>query len=84
MSGIETATLAGIIVTGVVSFFDLIVNIFQICASGRCQSDCCGCFTFSHTSEDTPVTNTVDLTESKIDAIADKVRRSNSPTKRRD
>ena len=79
----ETATLAGIIITGVVSLFDLIVNIFQICASGRCQSDCCGCFSFTHTSEDTPVNNTVDLTESKIDAIAERVRSVPSPPKRR-
>ncbi len=34
--------VVAIVVTGIVSFFDLIVNIATLCFTGRCESDCCG------------------------------------------
>jgi hypothetical protein len=40
--------LLALIVTGVLSFMDLVVNIFGLCMTGHCESDCCGCFTFEH------------------------------------
>jgi len=34
--------LLAIVLTGVVSFLDVVVNIFGLCMSGHCQSSCCG------------------------------------------
>jgi hypothetical protein len=44
--------LAGIIVAGVVSLFDLGVNITTLVFSGHCRSSCCDCCEFEHDEHD--------------------------------
>jgi hypothetical protein len=39
--------LAVLIVTGVLSAMDLIVNVFTMCMTGSCTSSC-GCCSFTH------------------------------------
>ena len=34
--------LVAVIITGVISTFDFIVNVATLCFTGRCRSDCCG------------------------------------------
>ena len=43
--------LIAVIITGVVSGVDLVVNIATLCCTGRCRSDCC-CAHFEH--DETP------------------------------
>lgn len=45
-----TLELGALIVTGVVSTFDLLVNIATLCFTGTCRSDCCGAH-FEHDEE---------------------------------
>lgn len=40
--------LVAIIVTGVLSLMDLIVNIAGMCMSGHCKSSCCGIVEVEH------------------------------------
>lgn len=40
-----------IVVTGVLSGLDVVVNIFGLCMSGHCRSSCCGA-SFSHHEND--------------------------------
>lgn len=56
--------LAALITTGIVSTFDLLVNIATLCFTGRCRSDCCG-FHFEH-DEDSIQPR---ITESQMDDI---------------
>ena len=44
--------LIGIIIVGVLSFMDLVLNSISMCMTGRCKTDCF-CFKFDHESEDT-------------------------------
>ena len=57
--------LAGIIVAGVVSFFDLIVNVFGLCMQRHCKSSCCG-FNSEHDENDK-----ANITKTQMDLIAD-------------
>lgn len=43
--------LAMLVVTGVLSGLDVVVNIFGLCMTGHCRSSCCGA-SFSHHEED--------------------------------
>ena len=63
--------LIAIITTGVISFFDLVVNVATLCMTGRCRSDCCGAH-FEH-DEDPP---TPKITESQIDKIEERIKRN--------
>jgi hypothetical protein len=63
--GIE---LIAIIITGVVSGFDLIVNVFTVCMTGRCKSTCCDCFEFEH--EEEPDVPKFKFTESIINKLS--------------
>jgi len=40
-----------LIVTGVLSGLDVVVNLFGFCMTGRCRSRCCGA-SFSHHEND--------------------------------
>ena len=46
-----SAELVAIILTGVVSGLDLLVNVFTMCMTGSCRSSCCNCFEFEHDDE---------------------------------
>ena len=35
--------LVAVIITGVISAFDFVVNIATLCLGGHCRSSCCGC-----------------------------------------
>ena len=39
--------LIAVIITGVISAFDFVVNIATLCLGGHCRSSCCG-FNFEH------------------------------------
>lgn len=56
--------IIAIIITGVVSTFDLFVNVATLCLTGRCRSDCCG-FHFEHDEE----SKTPRMTESQIEDV---------------
>lgn len=47
-----TLELVAIIITGVVSAFDLVVNIATLCFSGHCKLTCCDCCEFEHDEHD--------------------------------
>jgi len=47
--GIE---LIAIVITGVLTALDLIINCFTACMTGKCHSNCCDCFTFEHNDEE--------------------------------
>lgn len=49
--------IIGIVVVGIVSVLDLIVNIFTLCCSGRSNIQCCKCFVFTHASEEVVVSD---------------------------
>ena len=59
-----TVELVVIIVTGVVSTFDLFINVATLCLTGRCRSDCCGVH-FEHDEDP----QTPRMTESQIEDI---------------
>ena len=60
--------LVALIITGVVSTFDLVVNVATMCMTGRCRSDCCG-FHFEHDEE----IKTPRITESQINCLEEKL-----------
>lgn len=39
--------LVAVIITGVVSTMDFVINLASMCLQGHCRSSCCGCF-FTH------------------------------------
>ena len=59
-----TIELVAVIVTGVVSTFDLFINVATLCLTGRCRSDCCGAH-FEHDDE----SKTPRMTESQMEDI---------------
>lgn len=63
-----TVELVAIIITGIISFFDLGVNCFQILMSGKTSCVCCG-FRYKHQDTQT--------------ATVDAVRRASCPEVRR-
>lgn len=56
--------LIAIIITGVVSGLDVIINMVGFCMTGRCKSDCCG-MTMEHDEE----CKTPRITESQMEDI---------------
>ena len=66
MTGVELGVL---IVTSVLSGLDLVVNIFNLCLSGRVRCSCFkDCFTFEHRDNQTEPTPR-ELSKNQVDDI---------------
>lgn len=71
-----TIELVAIIITGVVSAFDLVVNIATACSTGRFKVNCCDVVRVQH--DEKPITQ--GFTDSQVEEITiNAIRRASVP-----